>query len=140
MRKNSNDEIMAEVEYVEKSTSYTAKKFKKIDILIFVFCLALAFIFWCYALYVDDPVIQKNVTVNFVLEGGQSNEFILPTSQKIMVYGERSVLENINAVTVKVKRSDFNAYNKDTLITLEFPNNIQSYTKQVKLQLNFIPN
>ncbi|MGM9632517.1 MAG: hypothetical protein ACI3XL_05445 [Eubacteriales bacterium] len=139
MSNNTVNKNTAEIEYAERNSG-NPRKIKKIDILIFILCICLAFIFWCYALYVDDPIIEKNITVNFVLEGGESNEFLMPATKKIVVYGEKSVLDNMTTVTVKVKRSDFTEYNTDTLITIEFPNHIRSKTEQVILQLNLIPN
>ena len=55
-----------DVDYSDVSNNYKPKKFKAVDILIFVVCLILAFAFWCYAIYLDDPIIEKKVTVNLI--------------------------------------------------------------------------
>lgn len=135
MRSTENNTRSFEVEYAQKGEAYTNRKFKKINILIFLVCLSMAFIFWCYALYIDDPIIQKNVTVNFVLVGGDSSEMILPAHKSITVYGEKSVLSGISSIKVEVKRSSFKEYNKDTLVEINYPKNIDSETKSITLKL-----
>ena len=135
MRSTENKEKTFEVEYAHKNDSYTNRKFKKINILIFLICLSMAFVFWCYALYIDDPISQKNITVNFVLVGGDSSEMILPAHKSITVYGERSVLSSISSIKVEVKRSEFKEYNKDTVVVINYPKNIGSETKEITLRL-----
>ncbi len=131
-----NDQInQQEVETSEKAPVYTQKRFKKVNFLIFALCLVMAFVFWCYALYLDDPIMEKVVTVNFVLEGGEATDSITPVTRKVTVYGEKSVLSEINTITVKVNRNQFAEYNVDTVITIQYPKNIESVTKQLTLKL-----
>ena len=131
-----NDQInQQEVETSEKTPVYTQKRFKKVNFLIFALCLVMAFVFWCYALYLDDPIMEKVVTVNFVLEGGEATDSITPVTRKVTVYGEKSVLSEINTITVKVNRNQFAEYNVDTVITIQYPKNIESVTKQLTLKL-----
>ena len=131
-----NDQInQQEVETSEKAPVYTQKRFKKVNFLIFALCLVMAFVFWCYALYLDDPIMEKVVTVNFVLEGGEATDSITPVTRKVTVYGEKSVLSEINTITVKINRNQFAEYNVDTVITIQYPKNIESVTKQLTLKL-----
>lgn len=124
-----------DVDYSDVPNNYKPKKFKAVDILIFVICLILAFAFWCYATYLDDPIIKKKVTVNFVVDGGNTNETLSPASHTITVYGKRSLLNDLTSLTVKVNRSDFKEYDVSTLVNIKYPNNISSDTKQIKLKL-----
>ncbi len=123
-----------DVENPEKATGYSQKKFKTIDILIFAACLILAFVFWCYALYVDDPIIEKGISVNFELVGGGEGEYIAPEAKRIVVYGPLSKLST-SSITVKVNRSEFNDYNTSVKIKITYPEGIGSDTTQVDLQL-----
>ena len=125
----------SEVNYSESSNEYRPKRFKVIDILIFGVCLVLAFAFWCYAVYLDDPIIEKNITVNFIVEGGNANETLSPASYTIQVFGKRSDIKDLTSLTVKVNRSDFKEYDVPTLINIRYPANVSSDTKQIKLKL-----
>lgn len=124
-----------DVENAEKATGYSQKKFKTVDILIFAACLILAFIFWCYALYVDDPIIEKGISVNFVLVDGADNEYVTPIAKRIVVYGPLSKLST-SSITVKVNRSEFDDYNTATKIKIAYPEGINSNTTHLELQLN----
>lgn len=135
MNNDFQNDLVNEVENHNKSDSYTSKRFKKIDVLIFALCLILAFVFWCYAQYVDDPIMKKNVTINFVLVGASDGEVLLKDSIRIPVRGERSVLSNKNSFTITVDRSEFSDYNKETVIQIDFPENVDSDYKEVVLVL-----
>lgn len=106
-----------------------------VDVLIFVVCLVAAFIFWCYALYVDDPVIEKTVIVNFILENANEGDKLSKSSAKIVVYGEQSLITQTRNINVTIDRAQFDLYNQDTVITFELPDNYHSETNEVVLQL-----
>ena len=135
MNNELNTPNTTEVNYSEADNEYSPKRFKAIDILIFGVCLVLAFAFWCYAVYLDDPIIEKNITVNFILEGGNANETLSPASYTIQVFGKRSDLKDLTSLTVKVNRSDFKEYDVPTLRNIKYPANISSDIKQIKLKL-----
>lgn len=121
---------------IDNSTEKSKRsKFRFVDILIFVVCLVAAFIFWCYALYVDDPVIEKTIVVNFVLENAQEGDRLNKGSAKITVYGEQSLLTQTRNINVTVDRSQFDVYNQDTTVTFELPENFYCESNEIVLQL-----
>lgn len=135
MNNEFQNEVRTDVETNHRNEGYSPRRFKKIDILIFAMCLILAFVFWCYALYVNDPIMKKNVTINFVLEGESEGEVLYNDSIRIPVYGERSILANKNTFTIQVDRSEFSEYGEETIVTIDFPENIDSDYKEVVLIL-----
>lgn len=126
-----------EVEYVEKSEVYSPKKLKKADFFMLIFCILAAFAIWCYANFINDPIIVKEVTVDFVLVDAHNQEVITPSKVNIEVYGEKSILDSIrnNTITVYVERSEFESYNSLTTITIEYPDGIHSHKNQIQLKL-----
>lgn len=126
--------------FSENEVNYSTEKKQKfklrfLDILLFIGCLVAAFIFWCYALYSYDPVVERTITVNLVLENAQEGDQLSTTSTKMVVYGEQSLFLRTRTITVKIDRSEFDIYNKDTVIEVEFPDGIYSKTNTVTLQL-----
>ena len=116
------------------------KHSKNINILIFLACLVLAFILWCFALYIDDPVIKADLTVRFELVGESEDEFLIYEPQKITVYGKSSILKNKTYIVAKVNRSEFKTYNQNTLVNIKFDKYIESDTNKVYLKLATVPN
>lgn len=125
-----------EVEYTTAGEVNAPKKFRILNVFIFIFCLALAFVFWCYALYVEDPIIEKNITVNFILINAESGEYLDTQSKNITVYGEQSILGNVNSINVKIDRKEFAKYDTKTLVNLQYPKKISSKTQQLYLTLH----
>lgn len=134
---NEDNPSVEKVEFVDKTHEYTHKRFKTRDILIGAFCLIAAFFIWCYANYVDDPIIQKQVTLDFVLVHGESYEDIKPDKMSVWVYGEESVLSSIhnNTITIYVDKSKFNGYDTVLNYEIDYGDNIHSHTKSVELKL-----
>ena len=131
-----NIEIDYTANDIDNSTEKSKRsKFRFVDILIFLVCLVAAFIFWCYALYVDDPVIEKTIVVNFVLENAQEGDRLNKGSAKITVYGEQSLLTQTRNINVTVDRSQFDVYNQDTTVTFELPENFYCESNEIVLQL-----
>ena len=130
----------------QNGEEYIPKKYKKIDLVIFILCILIAFTIWDYSINLDDPIIKKELTVKFVLVNNTDDEYIsVPSeggenqdipSKKILVYGAKSKLSDVDDITVKINRLRFVEYDKDTNITLNYPNYISSATKQVVLQLH----
>ena len=110
-------------------------KFRFVDIFIFLLCIVAAFVFWCYALYVDDPVIEKEVMVNFILENGQEGDKLSQSSAKIVLYGELSLLAYTRYINVKIDRNQFDIYDHDTVVTFVLPDNFYCETNEVVLKL-----
>ena len=130
-----NNETENEVEYAEKNNYTVAKRFKKFEIFIFLGCLVLAFMIWCYANYLDDPIIQKEITVYFVLEGGEANEDIETRSSKIVVYGEQSVISDMVAITNYVDRELFGDDKTKINYTIDYPDGVHSHITEIELEL-----
>lgn len=135
MNTNYSNNDLNEVENPYKTDS--SRKFKKTDILIFIVCLALAFAVWCYALFADDPVIEKNVLLNLVLEDGAYNESLECDIDSITVYGARSLLSGVSGMDVSVSRSDFAEYGEYITVTVDYPDGVEGEVKQIKVRLVF---
>ena len=121
-----------EVEYVDKIDKQPTR-FKKLELLVFFGCLALAFLLWCYASYLDDPIIQKEVTLNFELNGNPGNGYVISNPSTIVIYGEESILSNINTVKVIINQETYNVGDKLD-IEVELPNNVYSRDPQIEVE------
>lgn len=135
MNSNYQQEDMNELEISQRSDSYSSKKFKKIDILIFLSCLALAFVFWCYALYVDDPVIEKTLMIDMTLENGSALERIELEEIRVSVIGPRSELTPISVIRMSVDRSEFSEYDEYITVELQYPDGIDGNVREIKVKL-----
>ena len=126
-----------QVEFVDKADEYTHKKLKRSDILVFVICIIGAFMFWCYVNYLDDPIVKKEVTVDFVLVDGSVNEYIVPNKVKIWIYGEESTINSLNGntITVYVERSEFEDFNTPIDYVIDYPKDVHSDTKSVEIKM-----
>ena len=126
-----------QVEFVDKADEYTHKKLKKSDILVFVICIIGAFMFWCYVNYLDDPIVTKEVTVDFVLVDGSVNEYITPNKMKVWVYGEESTIDSLhnNTITVYVQRSDFEGFDAPINCVIDYPKGVHGDTKSVEIKM-----
>ena len=129
------NETENEVEFVEQNNTNTRKSFRKYELLVFLGCLLFAFIIWCYANYLEDPIIQKEVTVRFVLTNAEDGEVITDSTEQVMIYGERSSLATVSVITVYVERSMFSKYDEPTMIPIEYPEHIHSHVTGIELQL-----
>lgn len=128
-----NNEVKLENNH--KSEEFSTRKIKKIDVLVFIACLLIAFSVWCYASYLADPIVRQEISINLVLENGDASEYLTANDKTITVYGEKSVLSGVTSLTVKVDRSVFDSYNSDVVIDIDFPSGIQSHQEQVTVQL-----
>lgn len=131
----SNNQVNGTYQEDYLDNTKNIKQSKNINFFIFLVCLLLAFIFWCYALYINDPVIQASVTVRFELVGGDTNDQLSTTSKTMIVYGKRSFLDNKTVVNAKIQRSDFNEYNKSTLVKIDFEKFVESENNYVYLEI-----
>ena len=133
MSTNYNDYSINDID--SSNENHGKFRLRFVDVLIFIVCLVAAFIFWCYALYVDDPVIEKTVIVNFILENANEGDKLSKSSAKIVVYGEQSLITQTRNINVTIDRAQFDLYNQDTVITFELSDNYHSETNEVVLQL-----
>lgn len=121
MSENYHNDALAENEGVGVGSRYSSKKFKKTDILIFIACLLFAFVFWCYALFVDDPVIERQVALYAVLEGGSADEYVVLSEVTVSVYGAESVMNSFGELTVYVDRDAFSATGESVTVEIAYP-------------------
>lgn len=130
-----NNATENEVEYAEKSNHLINKRFKKYEIFVFLGCLVLAFLIWCYANYLDDPIIQKEITVDFVLIKAEEQEKISIHSKKIVVYGEQSVVADLVAITNYVDRNLFAEDNTKINYEIDYPDGVHSHQTHIEIEL-----
>lgn len=128
-----NNESEYEVEYVEEYTPKTTSKYKKFQVFIFLGCLLLAFFVWCYANYLDDPIIQKEVALTFTVEG--SNNHVIQSSYTIVIYGEKSVLSEISEIENKVNSNEFSDDNLTITKNVKLPSGVHTHNDEVELTL-----
>ena len=104
------NETENEVEFVEKETEFTSRKITKTKILIFIACLIFSFVVWCYANYLDDPIIKKDLQINFSWDSSDRNVSFVAVDAEgkridfIEVYGEQSKVYPLDKITVKIKQ------------------------------------
>lgn len=134
---HQHDDMM-DASFAQGAEVATKKKFKKINILIFIACLVLAFAFWCYALHVSDPVIKRTLPVEIVLVGGAEGETVTASPSKIEVWGAQSVLGGLDKLTVKVNRSSISAPDKDIPVALTLPSGIESDIERINVRLTVV--
>lgn len=130
-----NNETEYDVEYVDDNLHSDAPKYKKYQILIFLGCLFLAFIVWCYANYLNNPIIQSEVPLIITLVDGENGETITQSTNYIVIYGEESVVSKITQIKNTVSVNQFSNGNKTIKIDIDFPNDIKSHQKEVEVTL-----
>lgn len=129
-----NNATENEVEYAEKNNYSTSAKYKKYELLILLGCLVLAFLVWCYANYLDDPIIQKNVDLVVYLNDGNPGDEIF-YYKKVTVYGEESLISTISEIQIEVDRDKFKDSNSEITVDIDYPTNVHSHQKTVTVKL-----
>ena len=134
---NDNQEMinLNENESSNTQEEYVPKKSRTVDFLILLACLIAAFIFWCSAHYIADPIIEKEIDVKFVLVNGAENEYIVQDPIRLVFFGKESVLKKLEVIEMKVERSVFVDYDVDTKVSTPKTNDYHTHTKEVMLQL-----
>lgn len=125
-----------EVEYVEQK--HTEKsRFKKFEILLFIGCLLFSFMMWSYANYIDDPIIEKEVSITLELNGGKVSERIFSSTSKINVYGEESVLLGVYEIKIDVDRDEFEGeiYEITVDIADYLPEDVYTHEESITIQI-----
>lgn len=136
-----NNATENEVEFVEKEVQRPSNKFEKLKVFIFLSCLIFAFIGWCYAHYLDDPIVlvDKDIECVWVDASGRGLQVEITDMEgnvidKLPVYAEKSVIYSVDSITIELKKSDFE--NSDTkVIDIKFPDDVHSHTTQVVVRL-----
>ena len=133
MKIELNNTTENEVEYVEKIDKRDSS-FKKFRFLIIIACLAFSFMVWCYANYIDDPIIQKKVNVHLNYNG---LGIIECNSQYIVIYGEESKLSSVTEIKVVVDRNSFNQNNKKVVYKINniLPEDVYSHQEEIVVEL-----
>lgn len=131
-----NNETDNEVEYVDNSTNLITKKSRQRKIIIFVACLLFSFVVWCYANYLDDPIIKKDISID--LHNHISDVVLTVYDEdgnkidKIEIYGEESNVNSIGNYRIEVYPSDFK--DGSTYIhKIELNDGVYSHTKEIKI-------
>ena len=120
-----------EVEYAEKRDNHNSF-FKRIKFcLLILICLLFAFSIWCYASYIDDPIMQKDVVVHFDFDGNGS---LIATPSKIRVYGEESKLASLYEIKVLIDSDSFANGNKIT-VEVDLPDGVYSHDNTIEVEL-----
>ena len=60
-----NNATENEIEYVEDEIDYTPKKFVKFRVLIILCCAVFSFFVWCYAHYLNDPILIDKMEIKW---------------------------------------------------------------------------
>ncbi len=136
-----NNATENEVEFVENVAHRPSNRFEKLKIFIFLGCLIFAFVVWCYAHYLDDPIVLVDRDIKCVWNDGSGRGLQVEITDmegnvidKLAVYGERSVIYSVDTIQIELKKSDFE--NSDTkVIDIEFPKDVHSHTTQVVVRL-----
>ena len=127
---NSQDSVN-----VNSQDEYAPQKRNTLRVGILIACLILSFAFWCFAHYQNDPMIQKDIVVNFILVNGESNEAITPQFHYFTFYGPQSILADKSVVNIEVDRKMFDEYNVYTTIPISYNSEFHSHTNEVELRL-----
>ena len=135
-----SNETENEVEFVEKSTDLLPKRITKTKVLIFVACLIFSFVVWCYANYLDDPIIKKDIYFDLVAEGFEKGTtFVIYNGNtevdSFEIYGEKSAVYQINNYEIKLKPSDFDNENGVYVYTLKFKEGVHSHVQKIEIKL-----
>ena len=131
-----NNETDNEVEYVDNSTNLITKKSRQRKIIIFVACLLFSFVVWCYANYLDDPIIKKDISIDL---HNHIDDVILTAYDedgnkidKIEIYGEESSLNSISSYRIEIYPSNFKD-GSTYVCEIERGEGIYSHTKTIKI-------
>ena len=101
-----------------------------------ILCVLIAVGFWCYANYLDDPIIIREINVEFVLSENGVLSNVVIDKEVIEVYGEKSVLSSIpittNTLVISVDINEFK--NSETInFQIKYPDGIHSHVTQQQL-------
>lgn len=105
MKKQSNK--IREAEYQQKTGDYASGRNRRFDWIVFVFCVLAAFVIWLVALNASDPIIEKDLAIVYELQQNDANYELIPEYKTVRVYGTRSVLDDVDEITVVLTFSDF---------------------------------
>ena len=119
-KKNQNAN---EIEYEQKTGDYAVARNKKFDWIVLLFCVIVAFFIWAYALNITDPIIEKEIEINYNFVGLESDSVELEFDT-VLVYGPSSSLESLEAIEVVVNKSEM--YNKNEIDKrIKYPSRIK---------------
>lgn len=126
-----DNNVTNEVEQSEKTGNQNSV-WKQIKFfLLLLICFIFAFSIWCYASYIDDPIMQKDVVVHFDFDGNGS---LIATPSKIRVYGEESKLASLYEIKVLIDSDSFANGNKIT-VEVDLPDGVYSHDNTIEVEL-----
>ena len=99
-----NNETNNEVEYVDNSTNLISKRSRQRKIIIFLACLVFSFVVWCYANYLDDPIIKKEISIDLYKQSFAADVVLAMYDEK----GEK--IDKIEIVSNNKKLTHLNQY------------------------------
>lgn len=133
-----NNETNNEVEYVDNSTNLISKRSRQRKIIIFLACLVFSFVVWCYANYLDDPIIKKEISIDLYKQNFAADVVLAMYDDKgekidkIEIYGEESSVNSVRNYRIEVYPSDFE--DGTTYIhKIELSDGVYSHTKEIKI-------
>lgn len=135
MAQHRNDDNQT-VEYDEEIKVYVKKKERGNQFIIAIICILVSVLFWCYVNYLEDPIIIKKVTVEFILsENGMYTDVIL-AKKNVEIYGEESVIGSIsitnNTIPIPVEKGKFK--DSETIeFDFKYPEGIHSHFNKIEL-------
>ena len=135
MAQHRNDDNQT-VEYDEEIKVYVKKKERGNQFIIAIICILVSVLFWCYVNYLEDPIIIKKVTVEFILsENGMYTDVIL-AKENVEIYGEESVIGSISitnsTIRIPVEKSRFK-YSETIEFGFKYPEGIHSHFNKIEL-------
>lgn len=151
-----NNATENEIEYVEDEIDYTPKKFVKFRVLIILCCAVFSFFVWCYAHYLNDPILIDKMEIKWAwvenTEG--ANQIITDINgnvikdmkvvftdmegnviENISVYAEQSVLDKKDDfILIELNQADFVETNTK-VISIDLPDDVHSHTSKIIVKL-----
>lgn len=129
MKKQDNK--IREVEYQQQTGDYASGRNRRLDWLVFIFCVLAAFAIWLIALNASDPIIEKDVSLICELQQNGGNYELNPEYNTVRVYGTKSVLDNVNEIKVVLTLNDFGQ--ADSLVkSITYPNGVKPVNDENK--------
>lgn len=136
-----NNETENEVEFVENEDYSPKNRYKKYKMLMLIGCILLAFVVWCYANYLDDPIIKKSVDIEVSGEVISDNiDYVVIDTKsgkeinKVEIYGEKSALISVNTIEIILDESQFTDGKTSITVQLPLEDGVHSHTSEITIK------
>ena len=108
MNNKQEKNIVENSEDMENNTKSTSKSSTRFNLLIYLMCFLLALIIGFYMNFLEDPIMNKRITVRFVLVDGEQSDYITPMYGLYEFYGTQSDFDKIKGtITVEISKNEF---------------------------------